>query len=435
MNNPFTYSMSDSEPTDLSNADKPKYLLHLFLFLLTLLTTTLAGAELVSGKTDYFSWEGLLQIGIGLPYSLSFLTFLTVHEFGHYFTARLNQVRCSLPYFIPLYLPFSVFNIGSMGAIIRMRQTPNSTQQYFDIGIAGPLAGFVVALAILIWGFTNIPAVAYLQQIHPDYLTWFGNVMPTNEELTSILSQQGAVTIELGHSLIFEIFRWLFAQESTFPPDMELYHYPFLFVGYLTLFFTALNLLPIGQLDGGHVTYGLFGREWAGKISRITVFLLIAYGGIGWVHFSELNDIITTGLYLAFIIFIIKHLLNHPPIYITILSSLSLLSFQYLIQELTGWEATGIIWLVYSFIAVRLIKLDHPPAYIEQPLNFTRKILGIISLVIFILCFTPDPLKIVVMEPPANNETPEENKPKDEGITVQLSKPWKFIEQHTLASW
>ena len=145
-------------------------LIHGGLFLLSLITTMMVGAELVE-KKYWFTW-GLLDPELdpanyvfqlkdlwkGLPYSLAFLGFLTVHEFGHYFTAMYHRVRSSLPYYIPIYIPIpGVLNIGSFGAVIRLKETPRSTREYFDIGIAGPLAGFVVSLLLLVYGFTTLP--------------------------------------------------------------------------------------------------------------------------------------------------------------------------------------------------------------------------------------------------------------------------------------
>jgi len=391
---------------------KDKYWLHLLLFILTLLTTTLAGAELATGRTmeqlNFFE-----DFSKGLPYSLAFLCFLTFHEFGHYFTAVYHGVRCSLPYYIPLYLPFSIFNIGSMGAVIRMRETPDSTRKYFDIGIAGPLSGFVISVILLAYGFSNLPDPDYLHGIHPEYKEWFGSQMPTDSQLQDALRSTGAVSIELGNSLIFQLFKYLFADPARLPGAMELYHYPFVFVGYLTLFFTALNLLPIGQLDGGHVTYGLWGRKRAAIISRITVFLLIGYGGIGWVDYETPEFMVYLGLYVLYVYYIITKILGSDQAVNAFALALCLVGLQYLLQTYTLLNSGGTLWLVYAFIAVRVIRLDHPPAFVEEPLNLKRKILGGIAILIFILCFTPKPLEIVILEPPLPRDAPQETPAED----------------------
>jgi membrane-associated protease RseP (regulator of RpoE activity) len=409
MNNPFTKRRELSTPHLFMQANPPKnkYWLHLLLFILTLLTTTLAGAELITGRTmeqlNFFE-----DFSKGLPYSLAFLCFLTFHEFGHYFTAVYHGVKCSLPYYIPLYLPFSIFNIGSMGAVIRMRQTPDSTRKYFDIGIAGPLAGFVVSVILLWYGFSSLPEPDYLHGIHPEYREWFGNRMPSDSELQGALSSTGAVSIELGNSLIFQLFKYLFADPARLPGAMELYHYPFVFVGYLTLFFTALNLLPIGQLDGGHVTYGLLGRRRAAIISRVTVFFLIGYGGLGLVDYESPEFMVYLGLYLLYVYYVMTKILGSTQAVNAFVLALGLVGLQYLLQTYTRLEPGGTLWLVYSFIAVRVIRLDHPPAYVEEPLDRKRKILGGIAMLIFVMCFTPNPLKIVIMEPPLPGDAPEE---------------------------
>ncbi len=130
-------------------------LLHVSLFLVTFITTTLAGAEWATGKTvdmEGFSWADFAS---GLPYSISFLFILTVHEFGHYFTAVYYRVRTTLPYYIPL--PPFYYLFGTMGAVIRIKDRISSKQQHFDIGIAGPLAGFGAAFVILWYAFTHLP--------------------------------------------------------------------------------------------------------------------------------------------------------------------------------------------------------------------------------------------------------------------------------------
>ena len=414
MNNPFKnhIDLSTSSFSMQSYPPKDKYWLHLLLFILTLLTTTLAGAELATGRTmeqlNFFE-----DFSKGLPYSLAFLCFLTFHEFGHYFTAVYHGVRCSLPYYIPLYLPFSIFNIGSMGAVIRMRETPDSTRKYFDIGIAGPLSGFVISVILLAYGFSNLPDPDYLHGIHPEYKEWFGSQMPTDSQLQDALRSTGAVSIELGNSLIFQLFKYLFADPARLPGAMELYHYPFVFVGYLTLFFTALNLLPIGQLDGGHVTYGLWGRKRAAIISRITVFLLIGYGGIGWVDYETPEFMVYLGLYVLYVYYIITKILGSDQAVNAFALALCLVGLQYLLQTYTLLNSGGTLWLVYAFIAVRVIRLDHPPAFVEEPLNLKRKILGGIAILIFILCFTPKPLEIVILEPPLPRDAPQETPAED----------------------
>src|SRR5438445_4038348 len=144
------------------------YLTHGSLFIVTFITTTLAGAEWTYGKsiffTENYSWADFAS---GLPYSVCFLMILTCHEFGHYFTAAYYRVKTTLPYYIPLP-PFN-FMLGTLGALIRIKQPIQTNKQQFDIGIAGPLAGLVVALGLLIYGFVMLPPPDYVFQCHPEY--------------------------------------------------------------------------------------------------------------------------------------------------------------------------------------------------------------------------------------------------------------------------
>ncbi len=144
-----------------------KIAIHAGLFLVTLVTTTLAGAEWVYGKSIFMEGYTWADFFSGMPYSIPFLLILTVHEFGHYFTAIHYKVRTTLPYYIPL--PPLPLMFGTLGAVIRLKSRVPSKQQTFDIGIAGPLAGFVIALAVLWYGFATLPPPEYIFQFHPEY--------------------------------------------------------------------------------------------------------------------------------------------------------------------------------------------------------------------------------------------------------------------------
>ena len=143
-----------------------RYVFQALLFILTFLFTTIAGAWWSFGHDIYnedipYTWE---MFKSGLPFSISFLSILTIHEFGHYFVAKLNKVKTSLPYYIPL--PPFPFSLGTMGAVIRIRQRVYTNVQNFDIGIAGPLAGFVAAIFVLWYGFTHLTEPEYIFKIH-----------------------------------------------------------------------------------------------------------------------------------------------------------------------------------------------------------------------------------------------------------------------------
>jgi membrane-associated protease RseP (regulator of RpoE activity) len=393
---------------------RQRYPLHIFLFLLTVLTTLVAGAELTTAKALVFPpempWKetllgmyGRIANGIwdGAAFSFAFLAFLTVHEFGHYFTAVYHKVKCTLPYYIPIYIPGAP-NIGSFGAVIRIREVPSSRRKYFDIGVAGPLAGFVVALGILIYGFSHLPPMeSTVLGIHPEYIDMFGGV-PTEADMANAPG-----VLRFGGSLLFEFLRWVFGADVNMPPSFEIAHYPYLFVGFLTLFFTALNLLPIGQLDGGHVTYGLFGARNAGIISRVTVLCLLLVGGIGMFSMRDievfgqglpwyelLSNMAITSLYFAFLYYVLRRLFKDRPVKWLLVATGLIVALQFSIALGFGTAMPNLIWLLYAFLAVRMIGVDHPIAPNDTPLTKGQKILGWAAILIFILCFSPNPISL-----------------------------------------
>jgi membrane-associated protease RseP (regulator of RpoE activity) len=389
---------------------KQNYPLHIFLFLVTVFTTMMAGAEWASGRFFYWGDPPHMrfdEIWMGIPFSFSFLLFLTVHEFGHYFTAVYHKVNCSLPYYIPIFIPVAPLNIGSFGAVIRIREVPSSRRKYFDIGVAGPLAGFVVALGLLIFGFTQLPPLEeYVLGIHPDYLAKYGGV-PTPLQIATGPDAGGSMMVSFGGSLLYEFLAWILPNKENLPPSFEIMHYPYIFVGFLTMFFTALNLLPIGQLDGGHVTYGLFGAKRAGMISRITVLALIFVGGTGLVAIDPLDLAIYNGTWDYLLWQLLKFLLYFGFLYYALFRMFRKVQPRQLflgVLAIGGVQAisnlifhdiqSNVIWLVYAFMSVRLVGVDHPIAPDDTPLTTKQKILGWLAILIFILCFTPNPISV-----------------------------------------
>ncbi len=254
---------------DLSTSREPTseglgtYLLHSFLFLLTFLTTILAGVQWLNKDP----WE-LTNFSSGLRYGLLIVLMLASHEFGHYFAARYHRVKVTLPFFLPFPSFFGLFPFGTLGAVIRIRSAIPSRKTLFDIGVAGPLAGFVVSLTILILGFVFLPPREYLYNIHPEYT-----------QLKTI--PEGGIAF--GSTLLYSIVSMLFAPSDAFlPPMNEMYHYPFLCVGWFGMFVTAMNLLPIGQLDGGHISYAMFGRTHH-TIAQVSLIILIIMGLAGFL--------------------------------------------------------------------------------------------------------------------------------------------------------
>lgn len=229
-----------------------RYWLHALLLLATLFTTTVVGASLAQSFAqhqafDYdlngyvTAWHNPAYLLTGLPFSLTLLGILLAHEMGHYLAARYYGVDATLPFFIPMP---SV--IGTCGAFIRIRSAILSKKILFDIGIGGPLAGFVVLILPLIAGVS-------MSQVVPG--------IATRGELV------------FGTPLILRFFEWAILGAA--PADV--YLHPVARAAWVGLLATALNLLPIGQLDGGHVLYAFLG-ERTRLLSRIFVGVLVLMG-------------------------------------------------------------------------------------------------------------------------------------------------------------
>jgi membrane-associated protease RseP (regulator of RpoE activity) len=311
---------------------KQKYILNIILFVVTFITTIFAGLQWTTGKMGPYQVDELLG---GLPYALSILFILGVHEFGHYFAAVKHKVKATLPFFIPFPPIPGFFNFGTMGAVIKTKSTIPNNKAMFDIGIAGPLAGFVACLIVLIYGYTHLPTVDYLLKIHPDYFSPdYG---------------KNAIGLQFGDTLLFKFLRLLLTNPNEFvPPMSEIYHYPYLCVGWFGLFVTAMNLIPVGQLDGGHVIFSMFGEKIQEAVASISMLVLIVIGAGGLLDaFLNLN--------LGF-----------------------------------GWSG----WLFWAFILYFLIKIKHPPVPQFEKLGMGRMILGYFAIIVFLLSFSPTPFTI-----------------------------------------
>ena len=237
-----------------STKKKDNYLLHIGLLVATIITTIFAGAQWTTGiMTGPFEFAMLKS---GLIYSAAIIFIISCHEFGHYFAARIHKVDATLPFYIP-FPPIPLFlNFGTMGAVIKTRSPVTSRKAMFDIGIAGPLAGFAACLIVLFIGFNTVPGVDYLLAIHPGYFSPdFG---------------KGGIELFFGNTILFSFFKLIFISKAQFfPPMSEIYHYPLLCVGWFGMFITAMNMLPVGQLDGGHISYTMFGEKNSYKIACI----------------------------------------------------------------------------------------------------------------------------------------------------------------------
>lgn len=308
---------------------------NLILFLFTLLSVMLTGAlygmkEMPPEGTGVLGWVALL-VRSGWPFAVSMLAILGAHEFGHYFMGRHHGVHVTLPYFIPF--PFSPF--GTMGAFISMKEIPRNRKVLLDIGIAGPLSGLVVAIPVLFLGL-------HLSEL---------SVLPLGASAQSMFQMEGnSILYLLAKYLTFgkllpepamysgsPLLYWLryFFTGQPFPwGGTDVMMSSVAWAGWAGLLVTAINLLPVGQLDGGHVTYVLIGKEKAKKLYPI---VLVALLGLGLVW--------------------------------------------------SGWW----LWAALVFLFGR--RYAEPLDQIT-PLDENRKWLAVLALVVFVLTFTPVPLVV-----------------------------------------
>lgn len=368
------------------------WLLHGSLFVVTLITTTLAGAEWMHGKFFFLNknglgWNDWMDSAIflqGLQFSIPFMATLTVHEFGHYITALRYGIRVTLPYYIPMWFGLGT-SIGTIGAFIKIKDKISSKKQYFDVGIAGPLSGFVLGLAVLIYGFTHLPAPEHIFTIHPEYAKY-------GLDYPNYVYKGVEGGFYLGKNLLFVLLEYLLVdQPAAMPNAYELMHYPFLFAGYLACFFTALNLMPIGQLDGGHIVYGLLGGAGHRIVSHVAFVGFVFYAGLGTVSpysFSDFLDL-QFWLYIFFLYLVFSKVGGNFKNTITLVLLVVTAQFGtlYLYPKAEGYSG----WLFFALVLGRFLGTDHPTAHNEEPLDFKRKLLGWVSLLIFVLCFTPTP--------------------------------------------
>ncbi|HNP96876.1 MAG TPA: site-2 protease family protein [Cyclobacteriaceae bacterium] len=368
-------------------------LIHLSLFVVTFITTTLAGAEWTNGRSVFmpdFTFDDFLG---GMSYSIPFLLILTVHEFGHYFTAIHHKVRTTLPYYIPLP-PFPLM-IGTMGALIRLKGKVHSKQHHFDIGIAGPLAGFVAAVAVLIYGFSHLPPPEYIFQFHPEYQQ-FGLDYAKYVYQPEYLAEHAGADILIGKNLLFIFFESLVSDPSRIPNIHEIIHYPFLFAGFLSLVFTSINLLPIGQLDGGHVLYGLLGFRGHKVVASIVFIAFLFYAGLGYISPADPPDALIWEIpvFIGFLYICLTGLGMRWQD--TLMYAVAIFAVQYLLANIFPGIEGYPGWLLFVLIIGRFVGVMHPPSEIEQPLDTPRVILGWLALAIFVITFAPKPLEIVV---------------------------------------
>lgn len=276
--------------------------IHIILFAATGFTTVVAGAM----QQGVIPWETPWQLYKGLPFSLTLLLILLCHEMGHYLVARYHDLDVSLPYFLPA--PPIPFLIGTLGAFIRIRSPILHKPALLDVGAAGPLAGILVTLPLLVFGLQ-------LSEV---------KVLPSGAgELEGVI---------LGESILFKVMCWLTL--GSLPDDHHIIMHPMAFAGWIGLLVTNLNLIPVGQLDGGHVSYALFGEK-SPLIAKTFFGLLILLGVVSWY----------------------------------------------------GW----LVWVVLLYF----MGFVHPPPLQDWvPLDPTRRRIGYLTVAVFLLTFMPAPFLI-----------------------------------------
>lgn len=272
-------------------------IIHVILFVATFLTTLAAGA-LQAGVNIFKEPERILE---GLPFAATLMTILLVHEFSHYLASKKHNTEATLPYFIP-----APSIIGTFGAFIKMKSPIITRKALIDIGASGPIAGFIVSVFACIIGLS-------MSQVLP---------------LQTIANTP---SLGLGDSLLFAYLAELTLGVT--PDEYDILLHPVAFAGWIGLFITFLNLMPIGQLDGGHISYAIFGENHK-KVSIFLVLLLMLLGLFFW----------------------------------------------------EGWAVWSILMLILG--------IRHPPViYWEMPLDAKRKFISITCLIILIITFIPSPFK------------------------------------------
>lgn len=242
-------SFFDQEPAPPSAFSQ--WGLPILLFGLTVFTTLWAGAFQVNTKPVNGAWDFLVRypgsLVNGIPFAATLLGILVIHESGHYVLSRIHRVPASFPLFIPGPPHF----IGTFGAVIRMRSAIMNRRALFDIGVAGPIAGFVAAVVAIVVGLS----------------------------LSHVVPRSQTYGLQLGEPLLLQFFAWMMF--GPIPPTHDIVLHPIAFAAWFGFFVTAINLLPLGQLDGGHVAFAVLGRRQR-SLALATIPVLIYLGLTGW---------------------------------------------------------------------------------------------------------------------------------------------------------
>ena len=315
-------------------------ILNIALFLTTLLTTTVQGAIMQHGGS------GMFPLGDGLSFSIPLMAILLCHEMGHYIAARIHRVPASLPYFVPLPPGLGMF--GTMGAVILQSRTTDR-RKLIDIGAAGPLAGLVVAIPVLAYGL---------------HLSPVGPIEGGFQE---------------GNSILYAVLKRLVCGAWLPWQGIDVNLHPIAFAGWAGLLVTMLNLLPIGQLDGGHIAIAFFGNIY-GRASQFLRRMLLPLSLVvtGVVYFSVSQELARTDL----------------------------------AQQFSPWSIAvpaGSVWLVW-FVMLGVLRrvsggVDHPPVD-DRPLPQSRAVLFWTVVITFVLIFMPVPFRTNIGSPTAKPDVP-----------------------------
>jgi membrane-associated protease RseP (regulator of RpoE activity) len=320
-----------------AQAKPSNYWVNLVLFLVTLLSVIYTGAlSATEVPPDASLIEALIaplsNLKSGLPFAISLMAILLAHELGHYFVGRARHAPVTLPYFIPFPAPISPF--GTMGAVIQMKAPPRDKRALLEIGIAGPLAGFIVAIPILLYGL-SLSTVEPLRPIAGGAMQMEGNSLLYLLLKWIVFGQVLPSPADFGN--LPPLLYWLryFFTGSPFPwGGLDVMIHPIAFAGWAGLLVTALNLIPVGQLDGGHILYALLGD----KARRLYPFML---------GFTVLMGF--------------------------------------------AWQG----WWLWSGLLLLFGRMYDQPLDQVTSLDRRRKVLAVCGLILFILVFTPVPLLIV----------------------------------------
>ncbi len=271
--------------------------LHIALFIVTFLTTLAAGA--LQKGVNIFREPG--RIIEGLPFAGTLMTILLCHELSHYAASKRHHTRATLPYFIP-----APSIIGTFGAFIKMKSPIITRKALIDIGASGPISGFIVSVIACIAGLSM-------------------------SEIVSVSGTEGALS--LGDSILFSLLSRVILGVA--PDNYDILLHPVAFAGWIGLFVTSLNLIPVGQLDGGHIAFAVLGE----RHKYISIALVVVLAILGILYWE-------------------------------------------------GWALWAVLMLILG--------IKHPPVlYWEVPLDPKRRFIGILTFIIFIITFIPSPFKLL----------------------------------------